>query len=337
MVNPAPPGGLRPSSSAPAVRHDWTVPEIRAIHDLPLLDLIDRARAVHREVWGGHEVQLAQLLSIKTGGCSEDCGYCPQAARYHTGVDATALLPVDEVLQAARTARDSGATRFCMGAAWRSPKGKQFEQVLDMVRGVKALGMEACCTLGMLTDAQAQALAGAGLTAYNHNLDSSPEFYGEVITTRTYGDRLETLARVRAAGISVCCGGILGMGESVDDRCGLLQTLANQPEHPESVPINALVAIEGTPLAKRDPVSSLEMVRAVATARILMPHAMVRLSAGRERLSEEAQLLCFLAGANSIFFGEQLLTTGNPAYAQDLAMFERAGIKPLIPTTSHRH
>jgi biotin synthase len=311
------------------IRHDWTLAEVRAIHDLPLFDLLDRARAVHREVWGGHAVQLCQLLSIKTGGCSEDCGYCPQSARYETGVGAQPLLPVGEVLAAARSAKETGATRFCMGAAWRSPKGKQFEQVLEMVRGVRALGMEACCTLGMLTDEQAQALADAGLTAYNHNLDTSPGFYDQVITTRTYEDRLQTLARVRKAGISVCCGGILGMGESIDDRCALLLTLANQPEHPESVPINALVAIEGTPLEGRKRVDALEMVRAIATARVLMPQAMVRLSAGRADLSEEAQLLCFLAGANSIFYGDKLLTTGNPAWEADQALLARAGIPAM--------
>jgi biotin synthase len=313
------------------IRHDWTVPEVRAIHDLPLFELLDRARAIHRASFGTHKVQLCQLLSIKTGGCSEDCGYCPQAARYDTGVGAHALLPVEEVLAAAKSARDTGATRFCMGAAWRSPKGRQFEQVLDMVRGVRALGMEACCTLGMLTDDQAKALADAGLSAYNHNLDTSPEYYGQIVTTRTYDDRLQTLARVRAAGISVCCGGILGMGESVDDRCGLLATLANQPAHPESVPINALVAVSGTPLEDRARVDAIEMVRAIATARILMPHAMVRLSAGRADLSEEAQLLCFLAGANSIFYGDKLLTTGNPDWQADQRMFARAGIEALVP------
>jgi biotin synthase len=316
------------------IRHDWTLAEVRAIHDLPLLDLLDRARAVHRAAWGSHEVQLCQLLSIKTGGCSEDCGYCPQAARYDTGVGAHALLPVDEVLAAARSAKETGATRFCMGAAWRSPKGRQFEQVLEMVRGVRALGMEACCTLGMLTDEQAKALADAGLTAYNHNLDTSPEYYDQIITTRTYEDRLQTLARVRQAGISVCCGGILGMGESIDDRCGLLQTLANQPSHPESVPINALVAVEGTPMAGRQRVDAVDMVRAIATARILMPRAMVRLSAGRAELSEEAQLLCFLAGANSIFYGDKLLTTGNPAWEADQALLAKAGIRAMVPAAA---
>ncbi len=308
------------------VRHDWTLDEVREIHDQPLPDLLFRAQQVHREAWGSHEVQLCRLLSIKTGGCPEDCAYCPQAARYHTGVTAEALLDVGDVLRQAAEARAAGATRFCMGAAWRSPKGRAFEHVLEMVRGVRALGMEACCTLGMLDAEQARQLADAGLSAYNHNLDTSPEFYGEIITTRVYDDRLETLEHVRAAGISVCCGGILGMGESVADRCRLLQILATQREHPESVPINALVAVPGTPLGDREPVSTVEMVRVIAAARILMPMARVRLSAGRERMSEDAQLLCFLAGANSLFFGEKLLTTPNPPYASDLAMLERAGI-----------
>ncbi|MEQ1501458.1 MAG: biotin synthase BioB [Myxococcota bacterium] len=320
----------------PMIRHDWTPAEVRAIHDQPLLELIDRARAVHREVWGEHKVQLCQLLSIKTGGCSEDCGYCPQSARYHTGVEAEPLMELGSVLTAARAAKDAGATRFCMGAAWRSPKDHQVEQVAEMVRGVRALGLEACCTLGMLTAPQAKRLADAGLSAYNHNLDTSPEFYGEIVGTRTYDDRLTTLRNVREAGISVCCGGILGMGESVDDRCGMLRVLANEPVHPESVPINALVAVPGTPLAERvsGPPSTVELVRVIATARILMPHAMIRLSAGREAMSEEAQLLCFLAGANSVFFGEKLLTTANPAYEADKAMFARAGIAPLVPATS---
>lgn len=313
------------------IRHDWTTAEVRAIHDLPLIELMDRARAVHREVWGEHRVQLCQLLSIKTGGCSEDCGYCPQSARHSTGVDAEPLLPLDQVLASARSAKAAGASRFCMGAAWRSPKDHQVEQVAAMVEGVRAIGLEACCTLGMLTGPQARRLAEAGLTAYNHNLDTSPEFYGEVITTRTYEDRLRTLQHVRDAGISVCCGGILGMGESVQDRCGMLTVLANQPEHPESVPINALVAVEGTPMAGRAPPTTVDMVRVIATARILMPHAMVRLSAGREKMSEEAQLLCFMAGANSVFFGEKLLTTPNPAYEDDQAMLRRAGIAPLQP------
>jgi len=314
------------------VRHDWTLPEVRAIHDLPLLELVYRAQTVHRATFGEPKVQLSSLLSIKTGGCPEDCAYCPQAARYHTGVQAERLMETGDVLDAARRARAAGATRFCMGAAWREVKdGPQFDRVLAMVRGVRALGMEACVTLGMLTPDQARRLKEAGLSAYNHNLDTSPEFYGEIISTRDYDDRLRTLAAVRGAGISVCSGGILGMGESLDDRCELLRTLANQEVHPESVPINALVAVPGTPLEKREPVSPVEMVRAIATARILMPHAMVRLSAGRMQMSQEAQLLCMMAGANSLFFGEKLLTTGNPEYAADMALLEGAGLRPLEP------
>src|SRR5579871_946834 len=315
-----------------SLRHDWSPDEVRAIHDLPLFELIHRALETHRAVFEKNDVQLCSLLSIKTGGCPEDCGYCPQAARYHTGVDAEKLMEVPEVLAAAKTAREAGATRFCMGAAWREVKdGPQFESVLEMVKVVKALGMEACCTLGMLTDSQARRLKEAGLTAYNHNLDTSAEYYGDIITTRTYQERLDTLARVRDAGVSVCCGGIIGMGESIADRCQMLCTLANQPVHPESVPVNALVAVPGTPLAGRKSVEAIELVRMIATARILMPRAMVRLSAGRQQLSAEAQLLCMLAGANSVFFGEKLLTTGNPEYVEDMALFEQAGISPLAP------
>lgn len=314
------------------LRHDWTLEEVRALHELPLLELVYRAQTVHRRAFGEHRVQLCSLLSIKTGGCPEDCAYCPQAARHHTGVAAEKLLSEEQVLKAAETARSAGATRFCMGAAWREVKdGPQFEQVLGMVRGVRALGMEACCTLGMLSESQAQRLAEAGLTAYNHNLDTSAEFYEEIVSTRTYEDRLRTLGHVRAAGINVCSGGILGMGESVDDRCGMLLTLANQPAHPESVPINALVAVAGTPLAHQKPVAPVEMVRAIATARILMPLAMVRLSAGRLAMSHEAQLLCMMAGANSLFFGEKLLTTGNPEYAEDMALLASAGVAALEP------
>jgi len=314
------------------IRHDWTLPEVTAIHGLPLLDLVHRAQGVHREHFGDNKVQLCSLLSVKTGGCPEDCAYCPQAARYHTGVEAEPLMEVSEVLSAARKARAAGATRFCMGAAWRELKdGPQFEHVLEMVRGVKQLGMEACCTLGMLTGDQARRLKEAGLDAYNHNLDTSREKYGDIVTTRGYEDRLRTLEQVRAAGIGVCCGGIIGMGESVEDRCELLRTLAAQDPHPESVPINMLVRVRGTPLAEARPVGTLEMVRMIATARILMPRAMVRLSAGRQQMSEEAQLLCMMAGANSVFFGEKLLTTGNPEYEQDMALFEAAGIAPLEP------
>ncbi|MEZ4319640.1 MAG: biotin synthase BioB [Myxococcota bacterium] len=314
------------------IRHDWTLEEIRAIHDLPLMDLVYRAQTAHREHFGEHEVQLCSLLSIKTGGCPEDCAYCPQAARHHTEVKYQGLMAVDEVLSAARTAREAGATRFCMGAAWREVKdNRQFDDVLDMVRGVKALGMEACCTLGMLTESQAERLAEAGLTAYNHNLDTSPEFYGDIISTRTYADRLKTLEHVRHAGIQVCCGGILGMGEGIEDRCRMLQVLASMQPHPESVPINALVPVDGTPLAQQERVSSVEMVRVIATARILMPASMVRLSAGRKAMSEEAQLLAMMAGANSIFFGEKLLTTANPDYADDMRVLAEAGLRPLDP------
>jgi biotin synthase len=314
------------------VRHDWALPEVRAIHDLPLLELVYRAQSVHRATFGEPKVQLCSLLSIKTGGCPEDCAYCPQSARYATGVKAERLMETGDVLEAARRARAAGATRFCMGAAWREVKdGPQFDRVLAMVSGVRALGMESCVTLGMLTADQARRLKEAGLSAYNHNLDTSPEFYGEIISTRDYDDRLRTLAAVRGAGISVCSGGILGMGESVDDRCELLRTLANQEVHPESVPINALVAVPGTPLENQTPVAPVEMVRAIATARILMPAAMVRLSAGRMQMSQEAQLLCMMAGANSLFFGEKLLTTGNPEYAEDMALLEGAGLRPLEP------
>jgi biotin synthase len=316
----------------PEVRHDWTLPEVRALHDLPVLELVHRAQSLHREVFAQQKVQLCSLLSVKTGGCPEDCAYCPQAARYQTGVQAEKLMAVPEVLSAARKAREAGATRFCMGAAWREVKdGPQFDEVLEMVRGVRALGLEACCTLGMLTPEQAARLKEAGLSAYNHNLDTSPEHYGAIITTREYQDRLATLRSVREAGITVCSGGIIGMGESIDDRCNLLIALASQDPHPESVPINALVAVEGTPLSRQKPVAALEMARMIATARLLMPRSMVRLSAGRLSMSAEAQLLCMMAGANSIFFGEKLLTTGNPEYREDMALLEAAGIEPLRP------
>ncbi len=317
------------------IRHDWTLAEVRAIHDRPLLDLLHQAQTVHREAFGDHKVQLCSLLSVKTGGCPEDCGYCPQSAHYQTSVEAQPLMEVEDVVAAARRARDAGATRFCMGAAWRGPRdGPEFDRVLEMVRGVRALGLEACCTLGMLTDEQARRLAQAGLTAYNHNLDTSRARYGNIVTTRDYDDRLETLRRVRAAGVSVCSGGILGLGESIDDRCEMLRTLASLDPHPESVPVNALVAVGGTPLAERPPVTTVEMVRAIATARILMPASMVRLSAGRLAMSPEAQLLCLLAGANSIFFGERLLTTGNPSLEEDRALLAAAGVTPLEPAAA---
>ncbi|MFZ2019687.1 MAG: biotin synthase BioB [Methyloceanibacter sp.] len=311
------------------LRHDWESGEVLALLRLPLLDLIDQARALHLSHHEDGEVQLASLLSIKTGACPEDCKYCPQSAHYakETGVKRETLLDVDDVLAKARLAREAGATRFCMGAAWREVKdGPAFDSVLAMVKGVRALDMEACVTLGMLNAAQARRLAEAGLTAYNHNLDTSPEFYGEIITTRTYQDRLDTIACVREAGIEVCCGGIIGMGETREDRAGLLQTLANLNPHPESVPINALVAVPGTPLEDAPPVDPLDLVRMVATARILMPLAHVRLSAGRRSLTREAQILCFLAGANSIFYGDKLLTTANNDTADDLALIEEAGL-----------
>ena len=313
----------------PQVRHDWTVAEARSLHDTPLIELVFRAQAVHREHHEPGAVQLCTLLSVKTGSCPEDCAYCPQSAHHETKLDVQKLMSVDDVLSKARLAKDNGATRFCMGAAWRNPRGKDFEQVLEMVRGVRELGMEACATLGMLSDEQARQLGEAGLTAYNHNLDTSREHYKKIISTRTYDDRLETLDRVAQAGISVCCGGIIGMGESIDDRCAMLVELAHMRPHPGSVPINALVAVEGTPLAAQEPIEPFELVRMIATARIMMPASMVRLSAGREGLSREAQVLCFMAGANSIFYGDQLLTTGNPDVEADQALFRDAGLKPI--------
>jgi biotin synthase len=313
----------------------WTLPEVRAIHDTPLLELVYRAQTVHRRHHRPGAVQLCTLLSVKTGGCPEDCAYCPQSSRYDTPVDAEKMLSVEEVLASARRAKEAGASRFCMGAAWRDVKdGPKFDDVLQMVRGVRALGMEACATLGMLDAEQARRLAEAGLTAYNHNLDTSREYYGSIVTTRTYDERLRTLERVQAAGIGVCCGGIIGRGESVTDRCRMLLTLARMSPQPSSVPINALVPVEGTPLAGRPPVDPLELVRMIATARILMPRAMVRLSAGREQLTREAQILCFAAGANSIFYGDKLLTTGNPDVDADRKLFEDAGIVPLQPDES---
>lgn len=314
--------------AASADRRTWTRDDVAAIYGTPVLELVARAGEVHRRHHDPSEVQVCVLLSIKTGGCPEDCAYCPQAARYYTHVESEPLLDLDTVLNAARRARDEGATRFCMGAAWREVRpGPQFDRVLDMIRGVSALGLEVCCTLGMVDREQARRMKDAGLYAYNHNLDSSPEFYDRIITTRTYQDRLETLNAVRKAGISVCCGGILGMGETDEDRIGLLHTLANLPEPPESVPVNALVAVPGTPLADRPRVDVWAMIRTIATARILMPKAMVRLSAGRLELSEAEQALCFLAGANSIFAGEKLLTTPNPEPDRDQAMFQRLGLK----------
>jgi biotin synthase len=316
------------SELRPEIRHDWTVAEIRAIHDLPLPQLMLRAQTVHQKHHQPDEVQLCSLLSVKTGGCQEDCSYCPQSSHYDTEVGVERMMRKDEVLAAAATARSAGATRFCMGAAWREVKdGPAFESVIEMVRGVREMGMEACVTLGMLTDKQAERLAEAGLSAYNHNLDTSKEFYGSIIKTRTFDDRLRTLENVRRAGITVCSGGIIGMGETVGDRCGMLMTLANLDPQPESVPVNALVPVEGTPLANQPPVDPIELVRMIATARILMPKSRVRLSAGRMAMSREAQLLCLLAGANSIFYGEKLLTTGNPDVSADLALLKDAGMR----------
>ena len=315
-----------------AVRHDWSRAEVAEIYHAPLTELIYRAQTVHRRHNAPDRVQTCQLLSIKTGGCPEDCAYCPQSAHYHTGVERQGLLDPQHVIGVAREAAARGVTRFCMGAAWRqAPEGREFESVLEMVRGVAALGVEVCCTLGMLTDEQALKLKEAGLTAYNHNLDTSPEFYGSIITTRVYDDRLRTLAAVRKAGITVCCGGILGMGEREEDRIGLLHQLATLEPHPESVPINMLVRVEGTPLAALPPLDPMEMVRAIAAARILMPASRVRLAAGRLQLSPEATTLCFLAGANSIFVGEKLLTTPNPGQSEDEQLFETLGLKPLEP------
>jgi biotin synthase len=320
-----------PSTQATAcLRHDWTRAEVAALYRLPLPELLFRAQQVHRQFNAPDEVQMCRLLSIKTGGCPEDCAYCPQSAHYPAGVERQALLDPEEVLATARRAKEEGATRFCMGAAWRqAPEGAEFESVLQMVRGVAAFGMEVCCTLGMLTAEQARALKQAGLTAYNHNLDSSPEFYGRIITTRVYEERLRTLAAVRRAGITVCCGGILGMGESEDDRIGLLEQLANLDPHPESVPINMLVRAEGTPLAGQEPLDPLVMVRAIATARLLMPRSRVRLAAGRQQMSREAVALCLLAGANSIFVGERLLTTPNPAPDEDALLLQELGMRAM--------
>ena len=308
------------------LRHDWSRNEIEQLFNLPFNDLLFHAQQVHRGHFNPNEVQVSTLLSIKTGRCPEDCGYCPQSVRYDTDVENEALMPLEQVLEQARAARAKGSSRFCMGAAWRSPKDRDLEQVVEMVKGVKALGLETCLTLGMLTEAQTQRLKEAGLDYYNHNLDTSPEFYGDVITTRTYQDRLDTLQRVRDAGMHVCCGGILGMGEARQDRIGLLQQLANQPQHPESVPINLLVKVEGTPLANAEELDPIEFVRSIAIARILMPASHVRLSAGREAMSDEMQALCFLAGANSIFYGEKLLTTPNPVADQDRLLFARLGL-----------
>ncbi len=312
------------------IKTDWTQAEIAEIYDLPLLELVHRAQVVHREHHDPLKVQKCTLLSIKTGGCPEDCAYCPQAARYQTGVSSEKLMSYEDVMDKAREARDSGSSRFCMGAAWREVKdGRQFDEVLEMVKGVNGLGLQVCCTLGMLTESQAERLKQAGLHAYNHNIDTSESYYEEVIQTREFGDRIQTLGHVRKAGITVCTGGIIGLGETREDRLAFLQRLANFDPHPESVPINALVAVPGTPLESQPPIEPLLLVRVIATARILMPKSMVRLSAGRLNLSLEAQMLCFMAGANSIFSGDKLLTTPNPKVSGDDAMFEELGIEAL--------
>jgi biotin synthase len=314
------------SNGAEPIRNDWSLPEVQALFALPFMDLILRAQRVHRACHAANTVQMSTLLSIKTGTCPEDCAYCPQSVRYDTGVAPEALMEVAAVRTAAMRAREAGATRFCMGAAYRSPKARDLEVIAHMIREVRALGLESCATLGMLTPGQARELKAAGLDYYNHNLDTSPEFYGEIIRTHTYQDRLDTLDAVRAAGLKVCCGGIIGMGESVGDRAQLLRTLANLPEHPESVPINRLVRVPGTPLAAAPDVDPFDFVRTIAVARILMPRAQVRLSAGRETMSDELQALCFLAGANSIFYGEKLLTTGNPDTTRDRDLLARLGL-----------
>ena len=324
----------RPHLTTPKtpLRHDWRKDEVSAIYRTPLPELVFQAQTIHRQYHAADRVQKCQLISIKTGGCPEDCAYCPQSAHYDSDVEREGLLDPQHVISVARDAKAKGITRMCMGAAWReAPQGRDFEKVLEMVRGVSSLGMEVCCTLGMLTSEQAVRLKEAGLTAYNHNLDTSPEFYGSIITTRVYDERLRTLAAVRKAGITVCCGGILGMGEKESDRAGLLHQLATLDPHPESVPINMLVRVEGTPLATMPPLDPLEMVRAIATARILMPASRVRLAAGRKQLSPEAVTLCFLAGANSIFVGEKLLTTPNPGVDEDEQMLQSLGMKSLEP------
>ncbi len=317
------------AEQADAVRHDWSREEVRALFDSPFNDLIYRAQTVHRENFDPNQVQMSTLLSIKTGGCPEDCAYCPQSIHHETAVQAQRLMQVDAVLAEARRARAAGATRYCLGAAWRGPNDRDLESVCRMVEGVRALGMESCVTLGMLSAGQAERLAEAGLDYYNHNLDTSEEFYRRIITTRTYQDRLDTLAHVRAAGMTVCCGGIVGMGEGRAERAELLRTLANLPHHPESVPINMLVQVEGTPLHGSDPLEALEFVRVIAVARILMPRSMVRLSAGREHMSDETQALCFLAGANSIFLGDKLLTTANPLPDSDVARLGKLGVEAM--------
>ena len=318
--------GMNPDAP---VRHDWTLPEVQALFDLPFMELLSRAHAVHGANHDPNAVQVSTLLSIKTGGCPEDCAYCPQAQRYHTGVEAQKLMDVEDVLERARAARAAGASRFCMGAAWRGPKDRDIPKVAEMIRAVKALGMETCATLGLLGEGHAQQLRDAGLDYYNHNIDTSPDYYGEIIHTREFGDRLSTLTEIRAAGLKTCCGGIVGMGETRAQRAGLLQALANLPEHPQSVPINQLVRVPGTPLEHAPDIDPFEFVRTIAVARILMPKSVVRLSAGRQQMSDELQALCFFAGAGSIFMGEKLLTTGNPDVEHDRELFRRLDLHPM--------
>ena len=311
------------------VRHDWTLPEIESLFDLPFMELLARAHAVHTANHDPNAVQVSTLLSIKTGGCPEDCAYCPQAQRYHTGVEAQKLMDVDAVLERARAAKAAGASRFCMGAAWRGPRDRDIPKVAEMIREVKALGMETCATLGLLGEGHARHLKDAGLDYYNHNIDTSPDYYGEIIHTREFADRLDTLEDIRAAGLKTCCGGIVGMGETREQRAGLLQALANLPEHPQSVPINQLVRVAGTPLENATELDPFEFVRTIAVARIVMPKSIVRLSAGRQQMSDELQALCFFAGAGSIFMGEKLLTTGNPDVEHDHALFRRLDLHPM--------
>ncbi len=317
------------------LRHDWQKDEIIALFNMPFNDLLFRAHSVHRSNFSPNEVQISTLLSIKTGGCAEDCAYCPQSVNADSGVKAEKLMKKEAVLAEAQKAKESGASRFCMGAAWRSPKDRDIENVADIIKGVKALGLETCATLGMLDSSQAHKLKDAGLDYYNHNIDTSEEFYGEIITTRTYQDRLDTLANVRNAGMNVCCGGIVGMGEGLTDRAGLLQTLANMPKHPESVPINLLVQVKGTKLEGREALDAFDFIRTIAVARIIMPKSFVRLSAGREEMNEQTQALCFFAGANSIFYGEKLLTTANPQIDTDRSLFVKLGLEPLQIECEH--
>jgi biotin synthase len=316
------------SPAEEGVRHDWSRTEIEALFELPFNELMFRAQIVHRRHFDPNRVQLSRLLSIKTGGCPEDCAYCPQSAEHNTDVLAGKMLAVDAILDEARRAKEGGAARFCMGAAWRNPKDRDIDDLVEVIEGVRHMGLETCMTLGMLTAPQAQRLSEAGLDYYNHNIDTSPEFYKEIITTRTYEERLETLENVRSAGMKVCCGGIVGMGEGRSDRAGMIETLANLPAHPESVPINMLMQVEGTPLYGRETLDVLEFVRTIAVARIVLPKSVVRLSAGRELMSDEAQAMCFLAGANSIFVGDKLLTTDNPGLDHDETLLERLGIQP---------